>query len=68
MEASLSYRRVAGGHAPHAKAYAGNVDDDRRSSDMGSGGGAGNDARDADGNLWEASPRLSEESGGGLNG
>jgi hypothetical protein len=66
MEAGLSYRRVAGGHAPHAPAYAGNVDDAGGYSHLGGRRGAGNDAGDANGNLWEASPRLPEKGGRGL--
>jgi hypothetical protein len=66
MEAGLSYRRVAGGHAPHAPAYAGNVDDAGGYSHLGGRRGAGNDAGDANGNLWEASPRLPEKGGRSL--
>lgn len=66
MEASLSYRRVAGGHAPHATAYEGHMDDDRFCADMGSSGSAGDDAGDADQHVCEASSGLSKEGSGGV--
>src|SRR5688500_7207354 len=66
MEASLPYCWVAGGHSSHATAYAGNLDDAGRSSNLGGGGGFGDDAGDTNQRLWQAPSRLSEARGGGL--